>query len=126
MSDTLDIRSYFCACAFMGKIYFTGVFLKRETIDSCLQFDPVNLRFKEMARSFAVFTVLGGRVVVSGGKDSNHFVLNNRESYDVIGDEWEKMPSMVEKALQFGRCQVQNVSDWRFGIVFTTLLKNKL
>ena len=40
-------------------------------------------------------SVFEGRVVVSGGSNSDEIILNTVEAFDHVGDTWEKMPNMI-------------------------------
>ena len=45
------------------------------------------------ARSISACSVFEGRIVVSGGINSER--LNTVEAYDHVGDKWENMPNMI-------------------------------
>ena len=116
----IDERRYFCACAFMDKTFILGgkFFKNNRATKSCLKFDTRNEMFsdkswKEIARIketkyFAAGTVFQGNVIVSGGKDDNDNFLNIVESYDVFGDKWTLMPSMIKSRSGHSLVTVEN------------------
>ena len=107
VGNMFDERKYFCACAFMDKIYILGgkIFKNNRTIKFCLQFNTRNDNFsdkswKEIARMketrySAACTVFKGKIIVCGGKDNYTNKLKTVELYDVFGDKWTSMPSMI-------------------------------
>ena len=106
VGSMLDNRELFSVCAFMDKIYVIGgsFFDKNRLItsvtDACLVFDATYYKWKEIvgmsqARRDAASAVFEEKIVVSGGWDNNRNKLNTVQSYDVIGEEWSPMPSMI-------------------------------
>ena len=101
VTDMPDKRQYFCACAFIVNIYlFGGLDDERGVLNYCLKFDAKTLKWKEVAkmnkaRSCAACAINEGNIVVSGGIN-NAIGLRTVESYDVFGDVWTPMPSMIK------------------------------
>ena len=107
ITEMLDDRNRFCACAFMDEIFtFGGVCNKNNYVtNSCLQFDTKqenwsNKSFKGLARMkdtryLAACVVFQGNIVVSGGINNNNNDLNSVESYDVFANKWSTMPNMI-------------------------------
>ena len=103
VAKMFDKRQFFCVCPFMDNIYIYGG--KFETTYSCVQFDTTVEMFsdkswKEIARMketrySAACTVFKGKIIVSGGKDNYINKLKTVEFYDVFGDKWTSMPSMI-------------------------------
>ena len=97
-----DDREYFCACAFIDKIFLFGGDTKGDITNSCLQFDTSDYSWKEVskmkeARSYAacaVFEEIVEKYVVSGGYNSNGEILKSVESYDVLPNKRSTMPNM--------------------------------
>ena len=100
VADVYDDRGYFCACAFMDKIFVISGYKCRTRINSCLQFDTKLNTWKEVngmngVRSSAACAVFEGNVTVAGGCDNDNNKLRSVESYDVVADEWSPMPNMI-------------------------------
>ena len=96
-----DNRDYFCACAFIDKIFIIGGEIDevRTITNSCFQFDTSDYNLKEVAnmneaRSIAACIVYDERIVVSGGYNINGEVLSSVESCDVLPNKWSSMPNM--------------------------------
>ena len=92
-------REYFCACAFIDKIFLVGGKKIGGRTNSCLQFDTSDYSWEEVAkingaRSSAACAVFEEKIVVCGGSNDNQSRLNTVESYDVIPDKWSTMPVM--------------------------------
>ena len=93
-------REYFCACAFMDKIFIMAGACDKRSINatsSCFHFDTRQDYFKEIskmnqARMCAACVVFQGNIVVSGGMNTVN-VFNSVESYDVFANKWSLMPS---------------------------------
>ena len=112
-----DVRQYFCACAFMDKIFIIGGYNRHldkhfaMVYNHCVQFDPTvhghdfqwvyNGGMNE-ARMGAACAAFEEKVVVTGGvgydyddDDDDAFIkLNTAECYDVAADVWTQMPNM--------------------------------
>ena len=94
-----DNRQGFCICSFMNRVYIIGGHTEQYTgADTCLQFDPIDVTWKEVGsmnaeRVYAACAVFEGRIVVGGGLWNGGSV----EVYDHIADEWSYMPNMVEE-----------------------------
>ena len=107
-----DCISIFCACLFMGKIYF---FYKHEEgcfnrftsctaydnrFSSCTVYDPERNDWVELAkmqtpRNHASCTVFQGQCVVAGGLTEGR-VLKSVETYDHHLDKWSFLPSDMQ------------------------------
>jgi len=46
--------------------------------------------------------VVGGKVIVMGGRDNNFKPLNSCESYDPVQEKWRSVPSMITE--RYGAC----------------------
>ena len=81
ITNMFDVRSYFCACAFMDYIFIVGGHSHLTSTNSCLQFDTTEKNWKKVsemigARKFAACTVFQGNIVVSGGDNIDRNDLN--------------------------------------------------
>ena len=105
VTDMIDKREYFCACAFMDEIYvFGGYYFNKNNYEctvfnSCLQFDTNVKSWNEVSkmkegRTKSACVVFQGNIVVSGGLSVNG-CLNTVESYDAFADKWSSMPNMI-------------------------------
>ena len=118
-----DGRKFFCACAFMDKIFIIGGFLRYlygncVSINSCLQFDTKDNTWKEVAgmseeRRHVACAVFEGNIVVSGGEDDNYRVmntvdLNTVESYDVVAGKWSSMPNTINRHSHHSLLAIRN------------------
>ena len=107
VTDLPDERQFFCACAFMDKIYLFGGRIYNHRIKygyyvtrSCLELNTKHLEWKEVAsmynaKEFAACAVFEESIVVAGGKTI--FNSNRVEIYDVFADTWTKIPNMIEE-----------------------------
>ena len=104
VADMYDGREYYCICSFMNKIYIfggCGGVNESYSLNSSLKFDPnctKKIKWNRIAkmnqrRQDAACAVFHGKIVVSGGWDFDN--LNNLETYDVIGNKWSPMTSMI-------------------------------
>ena len=102
VTDMPDRRQYFCACAFMNKIYLFGGFDdERGVLNSYLKLGAKTLKWKKVAkmnklRSSAACAIYEENIVVSGGI-YNAIGLRTVDSYDVFGNVWRPMPNMIEE-----------------------------
>ena len=99
ISEMHDKCPFFCASAFIDKIFVNGGKKDGVKTNSCLQFDTRDCVWKEVAtmnepRSSAACAVFEERIIVSGGLSNNENVLNSVESYDVLPDKWSTMSNM--------------------------------
>ena len=106
-----DERNKYCVCSFMGNAYVLGGYIQRETINSCLMFNPADCSWKEVAkmnesRSYFSCAVFEGKIVVSGGR--NNGSLNTVEAYDYVADKWTNMPNMVEERYHHKSVAIKN------------------
>ena len=113
-------RTLFCACAFMDDIFITGgiIFeIENEHMsyitDSCLKFGVKDCKWKEVARMnearcYAASTLFEGRIVVSGGEDTDEYSLDTVESYDAIANSWISMPNTITSHSHHGLVAVSN------------------
>ena len=104
-----DRRHFFSVCAFMNNIFVLGGRgTDYQCFNTCLQFCVKCSKWTEVcgmksARMLLSSAVFEGRIVVSGGKQSNVGApLSSVEAYNSEVDSWSKMPDMV-KARYFHR-----------------------
>ena len=100
VADMFDDRTFFCVCAFMGKIFIIGGCNVEGRTNSCLQFNTKSNNWNKVAgmneeRSGAACAVFEGNVVVAGGLDNESIKMRSVQSFDVIADEWLSMPDMI-------------------------------
>ena len=99
VAEMNDDHYFFCACAFIHKIFIIGGHKGGSRTNFCSQFDTSDYSWKEVAemneaRSSTACAVFKERIIVSGGLNNNFNDLNSVESYDVLPDKWSSMPNM--------------------------------
>ena len=108
-----DDREAFCACAFMDDIFIIGGSKCMAAIDSSVQLDTKEGKWKDVSRMNetrfnAACAVYEGKVVVSGGFNLINFFLTTVEVYDHIADEWSYMPNMIYRRSEHRMVVVRN------------------
>ena len=108
VANMYDYRNLFCVCAFENKVFIFGGNYPcinhpspEVATSSCLQFDTNDYKWNQIAgmnqeRRWAACANFNGRIVVSGGTDSNSNKLKTVEAYDVYADKWSSMPNMTK------------------------------
>ena len=109
VTNMVDERKHFCTCAFMNEIFIVGGHWYDDDYEvivtnSCLRFNTKDKSLKQVSRmnesrDLPASVVFQGNIVVSGGMDNNNNYLNTVESYDVFGDKWSRMPSMINNQI---------------------------
>ena len=105
-ADMYDLRSEYCVCAFMHKIYVIGGVVHDDVdefavSDICTEFDVKTEQWRKVAcinepRRNAAAAVFQGQVVVSGGWQYDEGELSNTvEVYNHAADKWTYMPNMI-------------------------------
>ena len=106
----------FSICAFTDQIYLIGGSYEDITQEyfffSCVKFNTAESKWYDVAapevkRLHSACAVYQGRIVVSGGRSGTN-VFDAVEAYDHVGDEWEKMPSMVERRYLHSLVAIRN------------------
>ena len=106
VGDISSVRSKYCACAIMNKIYIIG---GRTDDNFCIELDTSKNEFKDVkdmniARAQAACAVFEGRIVISGGCSFPDDDTNTVEAYDHVADKWSSMPNMIK--IRFGHKSV--------------------
>ena len=96
-------NSCYCVGLFMGKLYFSGGYIKRsrKSPKSCCTYDiNCNIWNKiadlNVARDWAACTVFEGKIVVTGGV-YNWSQIKSVEAYDYHEDKWIYLPDMIKE-----------------------------